>query len=47
LSYDLNYFIDGARISCICRIEADQDNDGVYESILNDYFEEEYVPEDD
>jgi hypothetical protein len=46
LSHDLSYFIDGARISCICRIEADNDDEGVYEGILNDYFDEEYVQED-
>lgn len=44
LSYDLSYFIDGAKISCQCRIDAGHDDEGVYEGILNDYFEEEYEP---
>lgn len=44
LNYDLSYFIDGARVSCLCRIDAGHDNEGVYEGILNDYFEEEYEP---
>ncbi|HBY19858.1 MAG TPA: hypothetical protein DEG71_02440 [Clostridiales bacterium] len=47
LIYDLDYFIDGARISCICRIEAGHDDEGVYEGILYDYFDEEYEPKED
>lgn len=39
---DMSYFIDSARISCICRIEDGSDNEGVYEGILNSYFDEEY-----
>ena len=46
-SYDLDYFIDGARISCLCRIEDGSDNEGVYEGILNDYFDEEYECKED
>jgi len=46
-SYDLDYFIDGARISCICRIEAGHDDEGVYEGILNDYFDEKYECKED
>ena len=46
-SYNLDYFIDGARISCICRIEAGHDDEGVYEGILNDYFDEEYEYKED
>jgi hypothetical protein len=47
LSHDLSYFVDGARISCICRIEDGSDNEGVYEGILNNYFGEEYVVKED
>jgi len=47
LKDDLSYFIDGARTSCQCRIDSGHDDEGVYESILNDYFEEEYVPTED
>lgn len=46
LSYDLDYFIEGARISCLCRIDIGQDDEAVYEDILNDYFEEEYGSEE-
>jgi len=47
LSYDLDYFIEGARISCECHIDADNDIDVVYTGILYDYFEEEYEPEEE
>lgn len=35
----LDYFIDGARISCECRIASGHDDEGVYTGILMDYFE--------
>lgn len=38
---DMNYFIDGARVSCLCRIEDGTDTEGVYEGILYKYFGEE------
>lgn len=45
-SDDMDYFIDSARISCICRIEDGTDIEGVYEGILNSYFDEEYDAEE-
>lgn len=42
---DMSYFIDGARISCLCRVEDGTDTEGVYEAILNSYFGEEAVIE--
>jgi hypothetical protein len=37
---DMSYFIDGARIACECKVEAEEDIDGVYEGILDSYFAE-------
>jgi len=38
---DMSYFIDGARVSCLCRIESGQDDEGVYEGILDMFFSDE------
>lgn len=35
---DPSYFIDGARVSCLCRIESGHDDEGVYQGILNEWF---------
>lgn len=37
-SNNMDYFIDGARVSCECRMASDEDKEGVYEGILMDYF---------
>lgn len=39
ISDDMSYFIDGAKISCECRIGSDEDNEGMYEDILMDFFD--------
>ncbi|AEY66617.1 hypothetical protein [Clostridium sp. BNL1100] len=44
---DMSYYIDGARISCICRIESGHDDEGVYEDILKNFFGEECEPDED
>ena len=36
---DMSYFIDGARVSCLCRIESGHDDEGVYEGILDMWFD--------
>jgi len=38
---DMNYFIDGARVSCLSRIESNHDNEGVYQGILVEFFSED------
>ena len=38
---DMSYFIDGARVSCLCRIDDNSDNEGVYQSILDEFFSED------
>jgi len=38
---DMNYFIDGARVSCLSRIESNHDNEGVYQGILDEFFSED------
>jgi len=38
---DPSYFIDGARVSCECRIESGHDDEGVYEGILDIFFSDE------
>jgi len=35
---DMSYFIDGVRVSCLCRIESNHDDEGVYEGILDEFF---------
>ena len=44
LTYDLDYYIKGARISCECHIDTNDDIDGVYTGILYDYFDMDYEP---
>ncbi len=36
---DMSYFIDGARVSCICHMEDNTDTEGVYEGILASCFD--------
>ena len=36
---DMSYFIDGARVSCLCRIKNNHDDEGVYEGILDMWFD--------
>ena len=38
---DMSYFIDGARVSCLCRINDNSDNEGVYQGILDVFFSED------
>jgi len=38
---DMSYFIDGARVSCLCRIDDNSDNEGVYQGILDEFFNED------
>jgi len=38
---DMSYFIDGARVSCLCRINDNSDNEGVYQGILDEFFSED------
>jgi len=38
---DMSYFIDGARVSCLCRIDDNSDNEGVYQGILDEFFSED------
>lgn len=38
ITEDMSYFIDGARVSCVCRIEDGHDDEGVYEGILDMWF---------
>ena len=38
---DMSYFIDGARVSCLCRIESNHDDEGVYQGILDEFFSED------
>ena len=35
---DMSYFIDCARVSCLCRIDSNHDDEGVYEGILDEIF---------
>jgi len=37
---DMSYYIDGARVSCLCRIDSGHDDEGVYEGILDEFFSE-------
>jgi len=37
LERDFDYFIDGARVSCLCNLE--NDDEGVYTALLIDYFD--------
>jgi len=37
----MDYFIDGARVACLCRIESGHDDEGVYEVILDEWFDED------
>ena len=34
----MDYFIDGARVACLCRIDSNHDDEGVYEGILDEFF---------
>ena len=38
---DMSYFIDGARVSCLCRIDDNSDNEGIYQGILDEFFSED------
>ena len=38
---DMNYFIDCARVSCLCRIDDNSDNEGIYQGILDEFFSED------
>ena len=38
---DMSYFIDGARVSCLSRIDDNSDNEGVYQGILDVFFSED------
>ncbi len=44
---NMDYYIDGARVACLCRIESGHDDEGVYESILNEFFDEKYEQEEE
>jgi hypothetical protein len=38
INNSMDYYIDGARISCICHIEDNTDTENVYSDILKSYF---------
>lgn len=42
ITEDMSYFIDGARISCLCHMDDNTDTEGIYEGILATYFDYDF-----